>query len=86
MSEKDFLTVADVARELGLTVRTVRRLFSTGKLQGKKIAGKYIITRDALKRYIDAAQWQKSPARLRVRGIDKPACGRYTEHRKGCCR
>lgn len=55
MSEKDFLTVADVARELGLTARTVRRLFSAGKLQGKKIAGKYIITRDALKRYIDAA-------------------------------
>ena len=53
MSEKDFLTVADVAR--GLTARTVRRLFSTGKLRGKKIAGKYIITRDALKRYIDAA-------------------------------
>ena len=55
MSEKDFLTVAGDARELGMTARTVRRLFSTGKLRGKKIAGKYIITRDALKRYIDAA-------------------------------
>ena len=36
MSEKDFLTVHDIAQELGLTARTVRRLFSIGKLQGKK--------------------------------------------------
>ena len=29
MSEKDFLTVHDIAQELGLTARTVRRLFNT---------------------------------------------------------
>lgn len=52
MSEKDFLTVHDIAQELGLTARTVR-LFSIGKLQGKKVAGKYIITREALKEFIN---------------------------------
>ena len=54
MSEKDFLTVPDIAQELGLTARTVRRLFSTGKLQGKKVAGKYIITRETLKEFINS--------------------------------
>ena len=53
MSEKDFLTVHEIAQELGLTARTVRRLFSIGKLQGKKVAGKYIITREALKEFIN---------------------------------
>ena len=53
MSEKDFLTVHDIAQELGLTARTVRRLFSIGKLQGKKVAGKYISTREALKEFIN---------------------------------
>ena len=37
MSEKDFLTVHDIAQELGLTARTVRRLFSIGK--AKKLPG-----------------------------------------------
>lgn len=54
MTDKDFLTVSDVAQELDMTERTVRRLFSTGQLQGKKIGGKYIITRDALKAHISA--------------------------------
>lgn len=54
MIGKDFLTVEDVARELGISARTVRDLFHKGTLQGKMVAGKYIITRDALKRFIDA--------------------------------
>ncbi len=54
MIDNDFLTVSDVARELKLTARTVRRLFHTGQLHGKKIGGKYLITRDALKAHISA--------------------------------
>ena len=53
MTTKDFLSVEDVSRELGITPRTVRQLFHTGELQGRKVAGKYLITRERLKDYID---------------------------------
>ena len=53
MTTKDFLSVEDVSRELGITPRTVRQLFHTGELKGRKVAGKYLITRERLKDYID---------------------------------
>lgn len=85
MSEKDFLTVHDIAQELGLTARTVRRLFSIGKLQGKKVAGKYIITREALKEFIND---RYPPCTDGCRGF--PFAGRvymerHTAAVKGCC-
>lgn len=53
MIEKDFLDVEDVARELGISPRTVRLLFHTGELKGRMVAGKYLITRERLKEYIN---------------------------------
>lgn len=53
MTNKDILSVNDVAHELGLTPRTVRHLFHTKQLQGRKVAGKYLITRERLKEYVD---------------------------------
>lgn len=54
MPQNDFLTVKEVSAELKMNPRTVRRLFNTGQLRGRKIGGKYIITREALKAYINA--------------------------------
>jgi excisionase family DNA binding protein len=53
---KDFLTVKDVALELQISERKVRELFNQNKIPGKKIAGKYITTRDLLKKYIEGAE------------------------------
>jgi excisionase family DNA binding protein len=50
---KDFLTVKDVAEELQISERKVRELFNQNIIQGKKVAGKYITTRDLLKKYIE---------------------------------
>lgn len=51
--KKDFLSVEDVSIELKLSKRKIRKLFHDKKLPGRKIAGKYIITRDSLKNFID---------------------------------
>jgi excisionase family DNA binding protein len=56
---KDFLTVKDVAQELGLTERTVRELFNTGVIKARKIAGKYVTTREIIKAYIEAEGEEK---------------------------
>jgi excisionase family DNA binding protein len=51
--DKDFLTVDDVAIILKLSKRTIREKFKKGELPSKKIAGKYITTRELLKKFID---------------------------------
>ena len=53
MTTKDILTVEDIARELSISPRTVRHLFHIGELKGRKVAGKYLITRERLKEYIN---------------------------------
>lgn len=53
MPSKDFLTVSDIAHELGLTERTIRAMFHSKKLHGRIIGGKYIMTRDALREYVN---------------------------------
>jgi excisionase family DNA binding protein len=50
---KDFLTVKDVAGELQISERKVRELFNKNKIPGKKVAGKYLTTRDLLRKYIE---------------------------------
>ena len=53
---KDFLGVKEVAEELGLSERTVRELFKNKVLPGKKIAGKYVTTRDLVKKFIEGGK------------------------------
>ena len=54
--DKDFLTVREVAKILDLTERTVRDLFNKGTIKARKIAGKYVTTRDILKAYIEGSE------------------------------
>jgi excisionase family DNA binding protein len=56
---KDFLTSEDVAKELKLSVKTVRSLLHNKTIPSKYIAGKYIVTRDSLKKFIDDCQYEK---------------------------
>jgi len=49
---KEFLTVQDIAEMLGLSQRTIRKLFADGVIQGRKVAGKYVTTSELLKKYI----------------------------------
>lgn len=48
----DFMSVADIAQEMGVTQRTVRYLFASGAIVGRKVGRKYIATRDDVKAYI----------------------------------
>lgn len=48
------MTVADIARELGTTPRTVRSLFASGEIRGRKVGNKYIAIRDDVKAYIQS--------------------------------
>ncbi|MGE5437042.1 MAG: helix-turn-helix domain-containing protein [Syntrophothermus sp.] len=49
----EFLNVKDVALELDITERKARELMSSGEIKSKKVAGKYITTKDILKKYIE---------------------------------
>jgi excisionase family DNA binding protein len=53
VSEKEELSITDVARELGANERTVRRWIKAGELDASKdIFGRYRITRAALNDFI----------------------------------
>lgn len=53
MEDKDFLTVKDVSKILQITERTCTKLFRDGVIKSKKVANKYITTRDILKKFIE---------------------------------
>jgi excisionase family DNA binding protein len=50
---KDFLTTRELSVELNLSERTIRKLIREKKLPGRKIAGKYYVTREKLKNFIE---------------------------------
>ena len=50
------MCVADIALELGVTQRTVRNLFATGQINGRKVGRKYIAHRDDVKAFIRGKQ------------------------------
>jgi excisionase family DNA binding protein len=44
------LSVAEVARELGLTTRAIQHRITTGTLNAHRVGNQYVITRDELDR------------------------------------
>jgi len=46
---KDFYTVKDLADQMQVKEKSVRRLATKGKLKGKKICNKWIFTSDQVK-------------------------------------
>ena len=56
---KEFLLVGDIAEILQISENTARNLFKDKKIPGKKIAGKYVTTKDLLKKFIESDQNDK---------------------------
>ena len=47
--------VRELSKKFGLHPVSVRQLFSTGKLKGRKIGKRWYLTEDALREYFDEA-------------------------------
>jgi excisionase family DNA binding protein len=50
---KDFYTVKDIAQQLQVKDKSIRRLISTGRLPASKVCGKWVVTADNLKSFVD---------------------------------
>ena len=50
---KDFYTVRDIAEQLQVKEKAVRRLITTGELDAGKVLGKWVVTADELRAFID---------------------------------
>ena len=53
--------VKDLANLLGLHEKTIRALLRTGQLEGKKLAKKWYVTEESLKRFIQSDQRPPNP-------------------------
>ena len=51
---KDFYTVRDIAEQLQVQEKAVRRLITTGELKASKVLNKWVVTAENLKSFIDA--------------------------------
>jgi predicted transcriptional regulator len=51
---KDFYTVKDIAEELQVTEKALRHQIKGGKLIASKVLGKYVVSAENYKKYIDA--------------------------------
>ena len=45
-------TLMELTRHLGVTTMTLRKYIKDGKLRARKMAGKWVVTEDALKEYL----------------------------------
>lgn len=50
---KDIYIVQDIAEITGLESNTIRLAIRTGTLKAEKLGGRYIISKEALKAYLD---------------------------------
>lgn len=51
LGDLTLFTVGELAERLEVQERTIRDYLKTGKLKGRKLAGKWYITEDALRAY-----------------------------------
>jgi excisionase family DNA binding protein len=54
---RSHLRAADVAAELGVSVRTVRRWIADGRLLSTRIGGARLIAEDDLHRLLESEKW-----------------------------
>lgn len=50
---KDFYTVKDIAEELQVTEKALRYQIKAGKLEASKVLGKFVVSAENYKKYID---------------------------------
>ena len=74
MGEDEYLTAEQAAEKLQLHARTVRRLFASGELPGRKVGGKeWRISADALKAYVEGGQAPAAASsKVRAKKAKKP--------------
>lgn len=59
---KDFYTVKDIAEQLQVQEKAVRRLISQGGLKASKVCGKLIVTAENLREFINSKADEKEAA------------------------
>ena len=52
---KDFYTLRDIAEQMQIKERTVGRFVSCGELKASKVGGKWIVSAEKLKDFVDAS-------------------------------
>lgn len=63
-----FYSINDVAKLLGLSIKTVRRYIAAGSLQSITIGGVYRIPKQALEEFINAGQDEKAKTHYNILG------------------
>ena len=58
---KDLYTVRDIAQEIDVAEKSVRRLIHIGELTATKMCGKYVVTAENLKAFIDGKAVRHQP-------------------------
>ena len=53
LGEVKLYSVSELSETLDINVQTVRKMFNTGKLKGRKMGRKWYVTEEALKQYFD---------------------------------
>ncbi len=71
MEEKDFFSIAEIAKRLGISIKSVRRMVASGELKSVRIRNLYRISRDAYDDFIKSHE--VAPASLNSLLCDVPA-------------
>jgi len=53
---KDFYTVKDIADQLHVKEKAVRRLITAGELPASKVLNKWVVTAENLKAFVDSRE------------------------------
>ena len=53
LGEVKLYSVSELSETLDINVQTVRKMFNTGKLKGRKMGRKWYVTEEALKQNFD---------------------------------
>ena len=51
--QREYYTVKDIAGELKVSEKSVRKMISSGKIKGKKVLNKWVVTANNLKEFMD---------------------------------
>lgn len=54
--QKDFYTTKDIAEQLQVNEKAIRGRITNGELKASKVCGKWIVTAENLKRFIDSKE------------------------------
>ncbi len=65
-SRRSHLRAGDVAAELGVSVRTVRRWIADGRLLSTRLGGARLVAEDDLHRLLESGKWSTSCAGIEI--------------------